>query len=130
MRERRLRAVAFAGLLAGLVAAGAIVQPRAASGDREFTPDERQFWSLQRVAAVSPPAVRHRQWARTPIDAFIVQQLEAKRIAPPPRADRITLVRRAYLDLIGLPPAPEAVAAFVADRSPDAFAKVVDRLLA
>jgi hypothetical protein len=130
MRERRLRAVAVTGLLAGIVAAGAIARPRAASGDRNFTPDERQFWSLQKVASVSPPAVRHRQWAPTPIDAFIVQQLEAKRIAPAPRADRITLLRRAYLDVIGLPPAPDAVAAFVADRSPDAFAKVVDRLLA
>ena len=65
--------------------------------------------------SVSPPAVRNRQWLRTPVDAFILDRLEAKRIGPAPPADRITLLRRAYLDLIGLPPAPDAVAAFLAD---------------
>jgi hypothetical protein len=116
------------GLL-GLSLAGWSARPRAAA-DKEFTEQERQFWSLQKVTSVSPPAVRNRQWLRTPVDAFILDRLEAKRIGPAPPADRITLLRRAYLDLIGLPPAPDAVAAFLADRSPDAFARVVDRLLA
>src|SRR3981081_3220310 len=98
MRKRRLRAIVITLLLTGLAIAGAIVRPRAASGlDREFTQEERQFWSLQKVVAVSPPAVRDRRWVRPPIDAFIVHALEAKRIAPAPRADRITLLRRAYL---------------------------------
>jgi Protein of unknown function (DUF1553)/Protein of unknown function (DUF1549) len=117
------------GLLGVWLWTGGIALPRAAS-DREFTPQERQFWSLQKVTPVSPPAVRNRQWVRTPVDAFILDRMEAKRIGPARSADRITLLRRAYLDLIGLPPTPEAVAAFLADRSPDAFARVVDRLLA
>jgi hypothetical protein len=122
--SKRLR-LTLVGLL-GVSLAGWSARPRAAA-DREFTEQERQFWSLQKVMSVSPPAVRNRQWLRTPVDAFILDRLEAKRIGPAPRADRITLLRRAYLDLIGLPPAPDAVAAFLADRSPDAFAKVVDR---
>jgi hypothetical protein len=130
MRKQRRRLIAPSCLLAGVVLACTIARPRAAAADREFTQQERQFWSLQKVAAVSPPAVRNRQWVRTPIDAFILDRLEAKRISPAPGADRITLLRRAYLDLIGLPPAPADVTAFLADQSPQAFAKVVDRLLA
>ena len=68
--------------------------------------------------------------ARNPIDAFILARLEEKGIQPNPPADKITLLRRASLDLIGLPPTPEEAQAFLADQSPDAFAKVVDRLLA
>ena len=130
MRTWRWRPFTSFGLLSVVVLAGLTAQPRAAGRDREFTPEERQFWSLQKIAAVSPPAVRHHQWVRTPIDAFILDRLESKRIDPAPRADAITLLRRAYFDLIGLSPTPEAVADFLADQSPDAFAKVVDRLLA
>jgi len=126
--KRRL--IASCCFLAGLVMAGTTVRPRAAANDREFTQAERQFWSLQKVAVVAPPAVRQRQWVRTPVDAFIAAKLESHGLTPASNADRITLLRRAYLDLIGLPPAPDAVAAFLADQSPDAFAKVVDRLLA
>ena len=95
-----------------------------------FTQRQREFWSFQKVKPQSPPAVRHTDWARTPIDAFILEKLEAKNIAPGPRADKITLLRRATFDLTGLPPAPEEVEAFLADHSPQAFEKVVDRLLA
>jgi hypothetical protein len=126
--SKRVR-LSLVGLLGIWSLAGWIARPQAAA-DREFTEQERQFWSLQKVKALSPPAVRNRQWVRTPIDAFVLDRLEAKQIGPAPPADRITLLRRAYLDLIGLPPAPDEVAAFLADRSPDAFAKVVDRLLA
>ena len=94
-----------------------------------FTQRQRDFWSFQRVKPQTPPAVRHTSWGRTPIDAFIAAKLEAKNIEPGPPADKITLLRRATFDLTGLPPTPEEVDAFLADRSPDAFAKVVDRLL-
>ncbi len=126
--SKRLR-LWLVGLLTVWSMAAWIARPQAAA-DREFTEQERQFWSLQRVKALPPPAVRNRAWVRTPIDAFVLDRLEAKGIRPAPPADRITLLRRAYLDLIGLPPTPEEVAAFLADQSRDAFAKVVDRLLA
>src|SRR5262249_35345612 len=66
----------------------------------------------------------------TPVDAFVLAKLEAKHLRPAPPADRVTLLRRASFDLIGLPPTPEEVTAFLADQSPNAFRKVVDRLLA
>ncbi len=69
-------------------------------------------------------------WARTPIDRFIVRELAARGLMPSPPADKRTLLRRVYFDLIGLPPTPEEVEAFVADGSPDAYERVVDRLLA
>ena len=69
-------------------------------------------------------------WAKTPIDRFILAKLEEKGLKPVQAADKRVLIRRAYFDLIGLPPTPEQVDAFLADNSPDAFAKVVDRLLA
>ena len=76
------------------------------------------------------PAVKNSKWARNPIDAFMLAGLEDKKLKPNPAADKITLLRRATLDLTGLPPSPEEVQAFLSDNSPDAFAKVVDRLLA
>jgi len=95
-----------------------------------FTQRQRDFWSFQKVKESTPPAVAAKTWVRTPIDAFILAKLEAKGVKPAPAADKVTLLRRATFDLTGLPPTPEEVEAFVADRSPDAFAKVVERLLA
>jgi hypothetical protein len=95
-----------------------------------FTQRQRDFWSFQKLKPQTPPAVKHAAWANNPIDRFIAAKLEAKGIEPGPRADKITLLRRASFDLIGLPPSPEEVAAFLADNSPDAFNKVIDRLLA
>jgi hypothetical protein len=90
----------------------------------------REFWSFRPVTARSAPAVRHATWATSDIDRFILAALEAKGLSPAPDADAQTLIRRVYIDLIGLPPSPEEVEAFVSDKSPDALAKVVDRLLA
>jgi hypothetical protein len=101
-----------------------------AQRDDPFTPEQHQYWSLKKIEPVDPPAVRNRLSVRTPVDAFVLAQLEAKRLRPAPRADRVTLLRRAYLDLIGLPPTPAEVTAFLADRSPKAFSHVIDRLLA
>jgi hypothetical protein len=90
----------------------------------------REFWAFRPPRRNPVPAVKDEAWPRGPIDRFILARLEAKDLRPAAGADRATLLRRAYFDLIGLPPAPEEVEAFRADRSPDAFARVVDRLLA
>jgi len=90
----------------------------------------RKRWAFQPLKPVAPPKVQAAAWARTPVDRFILAGLEAKGLKPNPYADRRTLIRRASFDLTGLPPTPEEVEAFVADRAPDAWAKVVDRLLA
>ncbi|HXR39795.1 MAG TPA: DUF1549 and DUF1553 domain-containing protein [Terracidiphilus sp.] len=95
-----------------------------------FTARQREFWSFQKPKEQNPPVVAHKSWARTPIDNFILAKLEAKGVTPASPADKISLLRRASLDLIGLPPTPEEVDAFLDDRSPQAFEKVVDRLLA
>ncbi|HEY0551812.1 MAG TPA: DUF1553 domain-containing protein [Verrucomicrobiae bacterium] len=87
-------------------------------------------WAYQPLQKVSAPLNKNSSWPRTDIDRFVLAQLEAKEIQPTMDADRATLLRRAYYDLIGLPPPPEEVDAFVNDKLPDAFARVVDRLLA
>jgi cytochrome c553 len=90
----------------------------------------RTHWSFQPVKKTALPAVKDAAWVKTPIDAFVLARLEAQGLTPSPVADRRTLIRRVTLDLHGLPPTPEEVAAFEADRSPDAYARLVDRLLA
>ena len=99
------------------------------STDR-VTPEQKQFWAFQPVRKPSLPVVKNMAWAKNGIDRLILAKLEAKGLAPAPPASRRDLIRRAYFDLVGLPPKPEEVEAFVADKSPNAFAKVVDRLLA
>jgi hypothetical protein len=91
---------------------------------------KKAHWAWQPVRSVAPPAVKRATWARNPIDRFILAGLEARNLKPNTYADRRTLIRRASFDLIGLPPTPEEVAAFLADKSPNAWEKVVDRLLA
>ena len=88
------------------------------------------FWALQPVANPVVPAVRNKAWVRSPIDTFILATLERKGIQPALPAERRTLIRRATFDLTGLPPTPAEVEVFLADRSPDAFAHLVERLLA
>jgi hypothetical protein len=92
--------------------------------------DPAQHWAFQPVRKPSPPAVKNRKWVKSPVDAFVLANLERNGMQPSRGADRRTLIRRAYLDLIGLPPSAADVDAFVADKSPSAFATVVDRLLA
>lgn len=89
----------------------------------------RQFWSFQPIRKPEIPEVRDATWPRTDVDRFILARLEASGLAPVEDADRRTLIRRVYFDLIGLPPTPEDVLAFLEDDSPDAFEKTVDRLL-
>lgn len=87
-------------------------------------------WSFQPIAPAATPDVSNPAWARTVIDRFVLSELEQHGLKPSAPADLRTLLRRASFDLTGLPPSPEEVEAFVADDSPEAFARVVDRLLA
>jgi mono/diheme cytochrome c family protein len=104
--------------------------PRPASKPYVITPEQRAFWSFQPIGKPSVPAVSHRDWPKGDIDRFILARLEKEGLAPVVAADKRTLIRRATLDLTGLPPTPDEIDAFLKDESADAFAKVVDRLLA
>src|SRR5579859_3924455 len=91
----------------------------------------KKHWSFQPIRKPAVPRVDDPQhWAQTPVDNFILATLQTKGLTPSPQADKVTLIRRATFDLIGLPPTPKEVDEFVADSSTNAFAKVVDRLLA
>ena len=90
----------------------------------------RNFWSFRPVTRPDVPKVLRSDWARTPIDGFILAKLEAIGLSPAPPASKTSLLRRVTYDLTGLPPTPEEVDAFLADASPDAYEKVVERLLA
>ncbi|HVS40329.1 MAG TPA: PSD1 and planctomycete cytochrome C domain-containing protein, partial [Gemmataceae bacterium] len=87
-------------------------------------------WAFQPPKRLAPPDVTDENWRRNDIDRFVLARLEREKIAPSPEADRVTLIRRLSLDLLGLPPSPKEVDDFVADQSPDAYEKLVDRLLA
>ncbi len=129
-----MRSTKIAVLIA-LLSVGGVLLPltnRAAPGKtaRTFTAEQRSYWAFQKIARPAPPAVKNAAWVRNPIDRFLLAALEAKGIRPAPLADKVTLLRRATYDLTGLPPTAEEVDAFLADNSPKAFEKVVDRLLA
>ncbi len=104
-------------------------KPDAATDGPADLETARERWPFVRLQPIDPPQVRQADWCRTPIDRFILARLEQAGIAPAPEADRRRLLRRAYLDLIGLPPTPEQTAAFLADEAPDAYERLVDRLL-
>lgn len=89
-----------------------------------------QHWAFVPPKKLAPPAVKNSAWPRNDIDRFILAKLEAHGLQPAPEADRYTLIRRVTLDLTGLPPTPAEVEGFVKDKSPNAYEKVVDRLLA
>ena len=89
-----------------------------------------EHWAFRRPVQPRPPAVGTPGWARNEIDAFVLERMEKAGLKPSAEADRTTLIRRLSLDLIGLPPTPAEVDAFVADTAPDAYEKVVNRLLA
>ncbi len=90
----------------------------------------RKFWSFTPLAETTPPPVQNTAWVKSPIDAFLLAELEKQGIAPAPATDKRTLIRRATFDLTGLPPTAQEIDAFLADTSADAFSKVVERLLA
>ncbi|MBL8291137.1 MAG: PSD1 domain-containing protein [Bryobacterales bacterium] len=86
-------------------------------------------WSFSPIVQPAVPAVIRRGWVRNPVDAFVLAKLEGLKVQPAPEASRNTLVRRVYLDVVGLPPTPSQVAAFLADSRPDAYEQLVDQLL-
>ena len=92
--------------------------------------EDRKFWSFQPPKRGEVPKVRNQNLVRTPIDAFLLEKLEAKGLSFSPEAEPLTLLRRAYFDLIGLPPEPEAVQAYLEDQNPGAYERMIDRLLA
>jgi hypothetical protein len=105
--------------------------PRSATADqRKWTDNKTNHWAWQPVKRVAIPEVSNPDWCQTPVDNFILAKLDENGLKPNPPADKRTLIRRATFDLIGLPPTPEEVQDFVNDDSTNAFAKVVDRLLA
>src|SRR5262249_31236373 len=88
-----------------------------------------KHWAYETPQRPTPPAVKNAAWVRNPIDAFILARLEQEGLQPSPEASKEALIRRATLDLTGLPPTPQEVDAFLADTSPNAYEQVVDRLL-
>jgi hypothetical protein len=102
--------------------------PDALSGEAPSAVDSH--WAFQPIVRQAPPKVEHAQFTmRNAIDAFVLDKLQASNLAPSPEADRRTLIRRVYFDVIGLPPSPEEIARFVADPDPNAYEKLVARLL-
>ena len=90
----------------------------------------KDHWAFQPLRNPVPPEVKNKSWVRNPIDHFVLNKLEAKGLKPAHTSDKRTLIRRAYFDLLGMPPEPKEVEAFLKDDSSDAFAKLVDKLLA
>lgn len=109
-----------------LVCAGLL--PFLASADSSV--QDTSSWALQKPVKRDPPAVSGSSWISNPIDAFILNKLEEKKLPPAPPASKRTLARRLYFDLIGMPPSPDELTAFLQDESADAYSKLVDRLLA
>ncbi len=118
--------------------------PPRASGIDPVTPEERailerwieaggeyrKHWAYEAPKTPVPPKVSNPKWVRNPIDAFVLAELDRVGLAPEPEADRETLIRRASLTLTGLPPTPAEIDAFLADKKPEAYERLVDRLLA
>jgi len=130
-------------LITRITSTDADLQMPPAESGKKLTPEEiallnrwiqegavwQDHWSFVTPKKTAAPAVKQTTWARTPVDQFILSRLEKEGLLPSPEADRRILIRRVTLDLTGLPPKPEDVEAFVNDQSPNAYEKVIDRLL-
>ena len=121
----------------GIPPAASEILPKSPNA-RSFTEEEKGFWAYQPIKEVAPPQTapqapsqtEDEAWAHSPIDRFILRKLEERNLKPAPPADKLTMLRRATFDLTGLPPTENEMREFLADRSPEAFKKVVERLLA
>ena len=131
---RKARGVIGATLLAGLslatLSTPSLAQAPADPPEPTWTPEQRRHWAFVPPTRPEPPATKAKGWDRNPIDAFILKSIEDADLAPAPEADRFTLIRRLKFDLTGLPPTAEEVETFRADPKPDAYDRLVDRLLA
>ncbi len=106
------------------------VQPAVSTGRKSVSDEDRNYWAFRPLQNAAPPEPKQAGWVRTPVDRFVLSKLEEKGIRPAAPAGKLTLLRRVTFDLTGLPPTVEEIEAFRSDKNPDAFAKVVDRLLA
>ena len=106
-----------------------VAEHQAETEDPVFTEEQKKFWAFQPVNDPAPPEVQTESWIQSPIDRFVLARLEQKGLAPASPADKLTLLRRATFDLTGLPPTEEEIAEFVADDSPQAFERIVGRML-
>ena len=114
------------------IAAGALTareEPEKLDPGIGITSEERAYWAFQPVRRPEVPSVQRAELVHSPIDAFILAKLEGKGLSLNPEADRFTLLKRAYFDLIGLPPSLEETRAFLEDQSPSAYDAMIDRLL-
>jgi len=123
------RSVWWSSALPPLVSCLLLVGTFARSSAADDPAEETDHWAFQPLLVRPVPSVKNRDWPQTAIDNYILAKLEASGLSPSARADRRTLLRRVTFDLVGLPPTPSEVTAFLADRSPDAFSRVVGRLL-
>ncbi len=114
-----------AGVTPSPLATEAVSAPSA-----EVVKRAQSLWSFQPVGNPAPPEVQDLDWSQSPIDRFILARLETVGLSPSPRAEKAALIRRVTFDVLGLPPSPEEIAAFVRDDAPDAYGRLVDRLLA
>ena len=115
------------------IAAGSPADPseptRAKASEAVLSEEDENFWAFQAPRRPSLPVVKRGESARNPIDAFLLRKLEEKGLGYSPEAGKLTLLRRAYLALIGMPPTPEEIDAYLGDRRPDAYERMLDRLL-
>jgi hypothetical protein len=104
-------------------------EPKELKKGFQITEVERRFWAFQPIARPPVPRAKNSERARTPIDSFLLAKLREQKLDFAPEADRVTLIRRVYFDLLGVPPTPEAVDEFMRDEAPDAYERLVDRAL-
>lgn len=127
--KKKVYKAAILGLTMVMAADTVVAEDKPATTEADASASKK-FWSYQPVKEPAVPAVKQQDWVRTPIDAFVLAPIEAKNLKPSPDADRAAFIRRATLDVWGVIPTPEDVAAFVNDDSDNAYEKLVDRLLA
>lgn len=128
LRDWINQGASWEGMVSATVASSA--HSSAGMEEMEIPAEAREYWAFRKPLRPAIPKVRNQEWARHPVDAFLMKVMEERGLTPAPAADRATLLRRAYLDLIGLPPPPEEVVAFTRDTSPDYWERLIDRLLA
>ena len=117
-------------LLRQWIEQGAVWNEKSEVGSRKSEEETAIHWAYKKPTRPAIPAVKNQSWVRNPIDAFVLARLEKEGLQPSPEASKETLLRRVYLDLIGLPPSVKEIDEFLADNAPNAYEKVVDKLLA